>query len=216
MWVVKIRINGEKALIGSRAKKFKVTVSGYPISIQEKKDGIYVHIAGFISGNEKNKRDFIRDVKKDKRVLHLEYRNDFIMAQIKEPLQFKIIYNPSILHLEPVLIQKDASEIWTLGSWNKEILTKISRLVKKTHQGQILKIKQEKIRNIFIVGINPNLTDKQKKAIELAIKHSYYDYPRKIKLEKLAKLMNLSYSTYHAHLRKAEKKLLPFFFEKIK
>ncbi|MEK6909955.1 MAG: hypothetical protein AABW61_02665, partial [Candidatus Aenigmatarchaeota archaeon] len=69
MWVAKIRINGEKTLIGSRAKRFRVTVSGYPISIQEKKGGFYVHIAGIISGNEKNKKEFIRDIKKDKRVL---------------------------------------------------------------------------------------------------------------------------------------------------
>ena len=52
--------------------------------------------------------------------------------------------------------------------------------------------------------------------MNLAIKHSYYDYPRKIELEKLADIMKISYSTYQAHLRKAEKKLLPFFFESSK
>jgi predicted DNA binding protein len=64
--------------------------------------------------------------------------------------------------------------------------------------------------------LHPELTDKQKTAIELAIKNGYYEYPRKIELKKLAKIMKVSYSTYQAHLRKAEKSLIPFFFEKSK
>ena len=215
MWVAKIRINGEKSLIGSRAKKFQVTVSGYPISIQRKKDGIYVYVAGFISGDERNKLNFIRDIKKDKRVIHLEYRNDFILAQIKEPLQAKIIYDSSLLHLEPLLIQKDGSEILTLGSWYKEVLITIVKFLERMYQGELIKVKQEKIKNISLVSVHPDLTIKQKKAIELALNHGYYNYPRGIELKKLARLMGLSYSTYQAHLRKAEQKLLPFFFEKI-
>ena len=60
---------------------------------------------------------------------------------------------------------------------------------------------------------NPELTEKQKQAMNLAIKQGYYNYPRKISIEQLAKLSKLSFSTFHAHLRKAEQKLLPFFFE---
>lgn len=216
MWIVKIRINGEKALIGSRAKKFNVSVSGYPISFYEKKNGIYVYIVGFIFGEENNIKKFIQDLKKDKRVLHLETKGNFLIGQIIEPIYAKVIYSHKIIHLEPIIIKEDGFEFWTIGSWNKKELTNIINLVKKTHEGELLKIEQEKITNFSIVSIQPELTAKQKKAIELAIKNNYYDYPRKIKLEKLAKLMNLSYSTYQAHLRKAEQKLLPFFFERSK
>ncbi len=212
MWTAKIKINGEKALIGSRTKKFNVSVSGYPISFYEKKNGIYVYLIGFIFGNELNKKRFIDDLKKDKRVLYIEGKNDFFIGQIREPSKFRQIYHHRIVHLEPVMIKEDGSELWSIGSWNKQELINFIKLVKKTHNGELLKIKQEKIKNFSIISMQPELTLKQRTAIELAIRYEYYNYPRKIELKKLARLMNLSYSTYQAHLRKAEQKLLPFFF----
>jgi predicted DNA binding protein len=47
----------------------------------------------------------------------------------------------------------------------------------------------------------------------MAIKNGYYNYPRKTSIEKLAELSGLSFSTFHAHLRKAEQRLLPFYFQ---
>jgi predicted DNA binding protein len=61
-----------------------------------------------------------------------------------------------------------------------------------------------------VLAVLPKLTNKQKQALDLAMKYDYYEYPRKIKLEKLAKFMKISLSTYQAHLRKAERKILPF------
>ena len=55
--------------------------------------------------------------------------------------------------------------------------------------------------------------EKQKQAIELAIKRGYYTSPRKISLQELAKISKLSFSTFQVHLRKAEEKLIPFYFE---
>src|SRR3989344_3800652 len=173
MWTAKIKINGENALIGSRTKKFNVSVSGYPISFYEKKNGIYVYLIGFIFGEELNKKKFIDDLKKDKRVLYVEGKNDFFIGQIREPSKFRQIYPHRIIHLEPVMIKEDGSELWSIGSWNKQELANFIKLVKKTHSGQLLKIKQEEITNFSIISIHPELTTKQKKAIELAIKNGY-------------------------------------------
>ena len=68
---------------------------------------------------------------------------------------------------------------------------------------------QEKTRT-FAVGLH---NYQQKQAIELAIKNGYYNVPRKTSVEKLAKLSKLSFSTFQVHLRKAEEKLIPYFFE---
>ncbi len=40
-------------------------------------------------------------------------------------------------------------------------------------------------------------------------------YPKKINMEKLAKMMGISYSTYQAHLKKAESKMLPSIYEEL-
>ena len=53
------------------------------------------------------------------------------------------------------------------------------------------------------------ITDKQKAALETAVAHGYYHYPRKTTVEELAKISGISRSTFQEHLRKAEAKLIP-------
>ena len=61
----------------------------------------------------------------------------------------------------------------------------------------------------------PDLTKKQKQALELAINNGYYDYPKKITMEKLAKLMKISYSTYQQHLKTSESKIMPSIYKEL-
>jgi predicted DNA binding protein len=92
-----------------------------------------------------------------------------------------------------------------------------AQTIKRVFKGcELISVKEEKITSFTITSIQPELTNKQKRAVELAINNDYYEYPRKIELKKLAKLMNLSYSTYQAHLRKAEKKLIKFLYLKVR
>ena len=66
----------------------------------------------------------------------------------------------------------------------------------------------------MIYAMLPKLTAKQKTALVSAVENGYYGYPRKVKLEYLAKLMKISLSTYQFHLAKAEAKLMPFLVKK--
>ena len=74
---------------------------------------------------------------------------------------------------------------------------------------KILRIENTKLNEVYFPQVMPNLTKHQKHAIELAYKHGYYEFPRKVELEELAKLARISLSTFREHLRKAEKKLMP-------
>jgi len=213
MWVAKIKVNSKNTLIGKHAQKTGVTITGYPISWEIFHDGIYVHLVGNMFGSKQQKNRFITALKKESRTIHLETHNSFLIGQIKEPLLTKAIYNHKLLHVQPVIISPNGYQLWTLGSWKKQELTKLFTQLKKNYNAQLLKMSQEKIKNFSITKITPELTKKQEQAIQLAIQHGYYEYPRLIELKKLAKLMNISYSTYQAHLRKAERKLLPFFHE---
>ncbi len=216
MWVAKVKFSGEKGRMGSRTKKFNVSISGFPVSFYRKKDGIYVYIVGFLFGEQKNKENFIKDFKKEKGVLHIEDKEDFIIAQIIEPLKLKPMYDYRIINLEPIFIDEEGYNHWTIGSWDKKELIDFIKVIEKGYDGELVSINQKKITNFSILSMQPELTSKQKRAMELAIKENYYNYPRKIELRALAKKMKISYSTFQAHLRKAEQKLIPFFFNRTK
>ncbi|UCG02715.1 MAG: helix-turn-helix domain-containing protein [Candidatus Heimdallarchaeota archaeon] len=55
-----------------------------------------------------------------------------------------------------------------------------------------------------------DLTLKQQEVLKLAYTKGYYELPRSIFLEDLAKEMNIHRRTYEEHLRKAEKKIMSY------
>ena len=204
--------DGSKALIGSRTLKHKVNVFAFPLSYFYEKNYIILNATGILLGKEKNKKEFIKDFKKAERFVNLELNEDFFIMTIKEPIYAKTIYNKNIIHLAPALIDENGKETISIACFEKKQLSKAIATLEKAFKTEIYYIQEKKIKNISIIKQAPELTDKQKQAMHLAIKNGYYEYPRKTSIEQLAKISNLSFSTFHAHLRKAEQKLLPFYF----
>jgi len=148
-------------------------------------------------------------IKKSKDFIHIEVSGDFIVAVAKQPLYLEPVYNPKFIRPNPDFISHEGYHIWELASWNKEELLPVIDIAKKYYDGKILKLKKEKLSNISFTAFLPELSDKQKKAFELAVTEKYYSFPRKTTVHKLAKFMGVSYSTYQEHLRRAESKLIP-------
>jgi len=213
MWIARLKFPSERTLIGSKAPKYLVDLFGYPLSYFYTKEWIIVNIIGIIFGKDKNKREFLKDLKKEKRVLNFEVNEDFFIGTIKEPIYAKAVYNSDIIHTAPAYISSKGFESITIGAFKREPLIKVNKIIEEKYKGNLISIQQKKIKSISIAKIRPELTKKQKAAIELAIKNGYYHSPRKIDLKQLAKLSGLSFSTYQVHLRKAEEKLIPYFFE---
>lgn len=213
MWIARIKINGEQGLIGSRTKKHNVSIAAYPLAIKKEKNYILVDLCAFVFGEDSDKKNFLIDLKKCRDIINLEINGDFIVLQAKDRKEFEAAYPSNILNLEPILIDKKGDNFYTVGSWNRIGLNKFLKFLSKSQKTEILEITERKISSFSLAKLRPELTDKQKKAMELAIKKGYYNYPRKISVEKLAKISKVSFSAFHAHLRKAEQKILPFFFE---
>ena len=213
MWVAKIKFDSDGTLIGDKAKKHKISLFGFPLSYQYTDKEVIVTIVGTIFGKDADKKKFHSELRRESRVISFEINDDFFIGVIKEPSFTKTVYNRDIIHLSPALISEDGFEIVNIGSFSKNKLITIYKLLKKGYKGELISIQQKKIRSVSIVKIRPELTKKQRQAIELAIKSGYYKTPRKIDVKRLAKLAGLSFSTYQVHLRKAEQKLIPYFFE---
>lgn len=213
MWTVKFDFDGSEVFFGSLSKKFNVTLTGYPISNYEKNNTLYVNIVGTLKGELKNKKAIIGFMKNSKYVTKMEMKNDFMMLLIEEDSEFKPFYSPHFIYASPVLI-KNGTYYYHLASWYREDIEKLLKLIRKKYKTNLQLIKEGQLDNISLVGLQPDLTEKQKKAYELAVETGYYNYPKSIELKDLAKISKISYSTYQQHLRYAEKKLSRFFLGK--
>lgn len=218
MWQLKIKAREKWNLFNSRAVKFGITIYFYSQNYYEEKGKLYFVGNGIIEGDEKQRSKFLRDLKKDKKIRHLEIKNEFFSSiygekkTAKRVNALKVVYNPRLIHLKPVIIDSDGWEEWEIASINKKDLDAAIDQAENLEnvESKVLYLKEKKIDNVMIYSLLPKLTEKQKQVLLLAVKEGYYGYPRKIKLENLAKKLKLSVSTYQFHLAKAEAKLLPF------
>lgn len=213
MWVAKIKISSQGTLIGEKVKKYNLDLFGFPLSYSYDKKWVTVQMAGTLIGSEENKKAFVKEMKREKRVLNLELNGDFVIGTIKDPIYMNDLYQKDIFHISPALISSKGFEVVEIGSFNRKLLAKVIDLLEKRYKGKLIFFNEKKIKSLSIVKIQPELTNKQKEAMTLALKNGYYEYPRKTSIEELAKISKHSFSTFHAHLRKAEHKLLPFYFE---
>ena len=209
MWVAKF-IYGHDCILGNRCKKFKVKLQSIAFSAFKEKGKTRTSSMHYVSGDPQDINQFFSDLKKDKNVIKLERKgNTFLLHEKAENKAVKF-FNPKIIFIKPVLINEKGQEFWEIASWEKEEVSKFFYNVKKQMKDfKLLKFANLPLDNVFFPKLLPDLTDKQKQAIELAISQGYYKSPRQIGLRKLAKLMKISLATYEQHLRAAEEKLIP-------
>jgi predicted DNA binding protein len=213
MWRLKLKLDSSKQLLGSLAIKHKVSVTGYPLSYWVQEKDLYLMSAGFMFGEDKDKKAFLKDLKKNKEIKEIEISGDLIINVSRQPLFTEPVYNPEIIRPNPVIINKEGFHIWDLASFNRKVLENVLKFAEEKLGAKIISFKQEKIENIQFTKMLPNFTNNQRQALEIAINNGYYDYPKKIKMQELAKKMKISYSTFQAHLKKAEGKIIPSIFK---
>lgn len=200
-------------IIGKLAKKHNVTVTGYPIAYSKTQKGILSFIIGTLIGENKDKKAFIRSAKASPLFLNIEVNKDFIVATLKIVPVGEPLYNPKIIYAKPALFLPDGTEMLEVASFERKHLEKLMKFLEKVAEGKLVSIRKEKISDISVTTVAPSLTEKQKDAFKLAVNNGYYNYPRKIDIKKLAKISKINFSAYHAHLRKAENKLLPYTYK---
>lgn len=221
MWVAKLSMKHENDIFTERAFKYQINFYAYPLTNYKKAGKHLFSVAGLLDGEPKAMALFLKDLKKDKRVKILESKNNFInILIIYSPSEInksdmEIYYDKSIIHIEPVLNSKEGLEYWTIGSFERENLTRLIDSAIKSHNGKLISLTNSKLDNLSLINLTPKITEKQKKVIIEAFRQGYYNYPRKIEIKKLAAILGLSYSTCQEHLRRAEISLIPGLIKKL-
>ncbi|MDD5253588.1 MAG: helix-turn-helix domain-containing protein [Candidatus Nanoarchaeia archaeon] len=218
MWITKLQLRHEDCPIVNRCQKFGIIVLSYPSAWYEKKGEKFSTTTCFFQSEDENKKkDFLINLRKDKRIVNLDISGDIFTYEInlgKKGEHVMLYHMRQILFVKPVVNHPDGYEYWEVASWKKEQLQRFIELLRE-HMDvcNILKMQQSPLSDIYFPNVMPKLSKSQKKAIELAYLNGYYSYPRGVSLADLAKIAGLGISTFQEHLRKAEIKLLPVIIE---
>lgn len=189
--------------------RHKVTLLAFPLSYLYGDEWVTVQAAATVFG--KGKEAFAKELAKELRVPHLELTGDFLMLTIKEPAFLRHLYTPEIVHVEPALISPAGYEVVTIGCFERAPLARAAQLLER-YGAKLLSLRRSRLRSASIMRLRPELTARQREAMELAIERGYYEIPRKTSVAELARIAHLGYATFHRHLRTAERKLLPYSF----
>ncbi|MDD5192982.1 MAG: helix-turn-helix domain-containing protein [Candidatus Nanoarchaeia archaeon] len=218
MWITKLKLYHNDCPIVNRCIKFNLIVLSYPSIWYERNGNKYATtICYFQCSDEKAKKAFIKDLRSDKRITKVEVSRDNFVYEInlgKKGEHVMLYYNHQIFFVKPTVNHFDGHEYWEIAAWNRKILEKFIKEEEKHMDGcEIMRLEQSDINEIRFPVLSPSLSKEQKKAVEIAYKNGYYNYPRKITIQKLAKFSGIAKSTFQEHLRKAELKLLPIIIE---
>ncbi len=212
MWVVRLKIKHD-CTIGTRCNKFNCISFSLSLSNWIDKNYYYTSQRHTIEGNKENVDNFLKDIKKDKRIINLEASKNtvFFIEKRKKGEIPSSHYNPKMFFVKPVYVDREGFEYWEMASWKKEILMKFVNDLKREKgiKLTIEKFHNVKLDTIYFPKIMPKLSNKQREAYQLAVEKGYYNFPRKVGLDGLAKIMKVSVSTLQEHLRKAEEKIIP-------
>lgn len=92
------------------------------------------------------------------------------------------------------------SEIWVLGSATKKNLLAVAKTLNEKHPARIRSLKKEELSR--------QLTPKQREALNHAQLLGYYEWPRKISVTDISKVLRIPKTVLLSHLRKAEQKII--------
>lgn len=214
MWLTKFTNWHKDCLIRPKCVRYAVIDSVYLINSWIERNKFYYtefHILQGVSGNIKK---FVKALKHEKSIIQLEQTCNNLITLNEEQLEkqyYSPVFDPRLIYVRPVVQRTDGYEDWEVASWNRELLMNL--LDVPSFEIKLKAIKRVKLANLFLPKIYPKLSPKQKEAIESAVKEGYYEYPRKIYLEQLAKISKVKRQTYEENLRRAERKIVPFLTE---
>ncbi|MBI2575474.1 helix-turn-helix domain-containing protein, partial [Candidatus Woesearchaeota archaeon] len=188
MWVGKFRIWHE-CFILSNMEKRDIKVLAYVLGVHEEHDSLYYTTLLIPVGKTEDVSGFISDLRNDPQVIKVEEESGQLITLTKAAKDRKHVssyFSHDMFLVEPI-IHEAGFEYWHLASWDREKLASFYSNVRQIGNIELMKLQEEKLRDVFYPRIMPQLSPQQKKAFDLALEYGYFSYPQKIHLEELAK-----------------------------
>ncbi len=215
MWYLKFKVKHSDCIYAPELERLKLSIFFYHIGSYVRNDYIYTSSIQKLVGESKKIQKYIQYLKKHEKIVKIEAYGDviFVLARHNKNLTlYESIYNPILLYPSPAYLDKEGYEVIEVMCWDRKPLQDLIKgyeTNRTTEYFYVLSFIEKKMNDFYISKLLPNLPRKQKGAIKLAFKLGYYNFPRNVNLDKLAKISKVSKPTFRENLRKAEAKLIP-------
>ncbi|MHA1786229.1 MAG: helix-turn-helix domain-containing protein [Candidatus Helarchaeota archaeon] len=122
-----------------------------------------------------------------------------VNVKTQEPMLLSLFNKKEIIIKYPIIVNDGWAE-WDFFASRERITSLFEELQEKGLNIELKSIGKPKINNI--------LTDRQLEILEIALRNGYFEIPRRISLNNLARKLNIAPSTLSETLRRIHKKVL--------
>ena len=212
MWVAKFKVwHADSAAIECSRDFPESQFLTYYLNNFDKGGKTFINKVAITMGPQKN--ELQRRLAEDPRLVSSKMDGHQLFYTLRAQDAFhELLFDRTVFFTKPILV-RNGLEYWTVASWSKADLTALHDRVKALefkHKATIeMTEMREETLDLFIPNVLSRLTDKQRDALAAAVREGYYEYPRRVSLEELAKRVGVPRTTLQSHLRKAERALVP-------
>ncbi|MFH1246994.1 MAG: helix-turn-helix domain-containing protein [Candidatus Micrarchaeota archaeon] len=218
MWIADFKVWHEGSTSIELSKEYDAWLLNVNLNLFGENGKLYVARCASFYGNEAEqyRKAFMQ---KDKRVVIIGSDANQVFYYHEADEAFHTLLFDKSLFFVGGNVTRDGFQYWTVASLRKEplleLFKRVEKLGAKTATIKLLSLHEGSV-NVFSHAVLSELTSLQLRALQLAHKHGYFEYPRKISLEQLAKLTHIPRTTLQSHLRRAERTLVPALLGQIK
>ena len=215
MWYLKFKYKHSDCIYAPKLQELNLSVFFYYLGHYLKGNYVFTSAAQHLIGDQGSIKKYINYIKNHKSIVKIEVYNNLIFTVAKHKRELEVygaIYQPIFIYPSPAYLSKDGFEVIEIACWEKEPIQRLIKSLKKnktTTYFEILSLINRSMEDMYIIRLLPKLPEKQEKAIRLAFEYGYYNFPRKLNLDRLSRIAKVSKPTFRENLRKAESKIIP-------
>ena len=182
-----------------------------PINVETINGGKAVRLSATWDVSFKNKKEFESFLKHLKTYKNIEevkvislYDEHALLKTVwhNKKSSYAIVLKNNCLYASSV-VQKDGFEIYDVITEEPKKLVKLLENLEEIGEAKLFSVGRIASEHPF------KLTDKQSHALQAAVSHNFYEWPRKVSLEEISAMLGMKRRTFQENLRKAESKLFP-------
>lgn len=181
-----------------------------PINVEKCKEGVRLCATWDVSFKDKKEFNrFLKSLDKYKmlkvvKVVSLYEDHALLKTEwVNKSSSYATVLQNNCLYTS-LVTQRDGFEVYDIITEDPK---KVVRLIEQLDE--IGKVKVFEIGRLISENHLLNLTEKQSKALQIAVSHNFYDWPRKVSLDEVAAMVGMKRRTFQENLRKAEAKVIP-------